>query len=378
VFDILPSELMSQTSASRVVVTDSFDWSNTGRGKHVEFGKHEQLPLEIGRQLGRGSTSDVHETKCRGLAIAVKRRYLARIILDSAPFKKEMSNLERVSGHDHIVQIIGSFVHNRVIGILLWPVAICDLGTFLDDWNELVGIEMYGPVSTSNMIVQKIGQDGFARLKALNAINARPTVMEIRHFYELKLGYRRIYEAFGCISAALAYIHGQKVKHKDLKPSNILLTRDNIYITDFGTSTDFAANLASETETGIRGTPQYFAPEVAEYLPSGRSADVFSLGCIFIEMLCVASYIPLREPQDLRPNRDHSYHANLQQTLLWVDSRLGRSPIALAIIEMLHADPKLRPSALDVFKGIRGVEHESFGSTWVMCGKCCEDLVILA
>jgi serine/threonine protein kinase len=376
-FDILRSELMSPAPASRVVVTDSFDWSNTGRGKHVEFGKDEQLPLEIGRKLGRGSTSDVHETKCRGLAIAVKRRYLTHIILDSAPFKKEMSNLERVSGHDHIVQIIGSFVHNRIIGILLWPVAICDLRTFLNDWNELTSKRSAPGTGMWNFeIIKNTSQDVFKRLKCLNVINISTSTGS--SLYEFKHGYRRICEAFGCLSAALTYMHGQKIKHKDLKPSNILLTRDNIYITDFGTSTNFAGNLASETENGIRGTPNYFAPEVAEYLPSGRPADVFSLGCIFIEMMCVASCIPLREPQDLRPNRDHSYHANLQQTLLWVDSRLGRSPIALVIVEMLRADPKLRPSALDVFKGIRGVEHESIGSTWVMCGKCCEDLVILA
>jgi len=377
VFDILPSELMSQTPASRIVVTDSFDWSNTGRGKHVEFGKNEQLPLDIGRQLGRGSTSDVHETKCRGFAIAVKRRYLAHIILDSAPFKKEMSNLERVSGHDHIVQIIGSFVHNRVIGILLWPVAICDLRTFLDDWNELTSKRPSAPGMWDFEIIKNTSQDVFDRLIFLNVID-NISAFTGSLLYGLKHGYCRIYEAFGCLSAALAYIHGQKVKHKDLKPSNILLTRDSIYITDFGTSTDFGANLASETETGIRGTPKYFAPEVAEYLPSGRPADVFSLGCIFIEMLCVASNTPLRELQDSQPNRDHSYHANLQQTLLWVDSRLGRSPIALVIMEMLRADPKLRPSALDVFKGIRGLEHKSTGSTWATCGKCCEDLVILA
>jgi serine/threonine protein kinase len=373
--DILPSESMPPPSASRVVVTDSFDWSNTGRGKHVDFGQDEQLPLKIGRQLGRGSTSDVHETMCRGLVIAVKRRYLARIIPDSAPFKKEMNNLERVSGHDHIVKIIGSFIHNRVIGILLWPVAICDLRTFLDDWNELTSRSWFSDLRPIG-IVQRIGRDGFMRLEALNAITTVASGYPnfLISDYDLDAGYRRIFEAFGCLSAALAYIHEQKVKHKDLKPSNILLTRDNIYITDFGTSTDFAENLTSETETGIRGTPRYFAPEVAEYLPSGRSADVFSLGCIFIEMLCVAYYIPLRELLDLRPNRDHSYHANLQQTLLWMGSQFGIKLIIPGFMikqllqQMLRVNPKSRPSALDVFKQFGERKRMSDDSQWDTCG----------
>ncbi|ORX93070.1 hypothetical protein BCR34DRAFT_580744 [Clohesyomyces aquaticus] len=38
--------------------------------------------------------------------------------------------------------------------------------------------------------------------------------------------------------------------------------------------------MTSATNNGERGTPKYSAPEVASWIPSGRAADIFSLGCI--------------------------------------------------------------------------------------------------
>lgn len=371
---------MSSRPALRLVVTDSFDWSGTGRGKHVEFGRDERLPLEIGRRLGRGSTSDVHETTCRGLAVAVKQRYLARAIPDSAPFKKEMSNLERVSGHDHIVKIIGSFVHNRVIGVLLWPVAICDLGTLLDDLEALNTFRKLTSLPHSKF-VKEVGVDGFKRTVSLGIVASSGPDAQL---YQVTIrGIRLIDQAFGCLTGALAYIHGQKIKHKDLKPSNILLTSDNIYITDFGTSTDLSDYTGSVTETGIRGSPRYFAPEVAEYQPSGRSADVFSLGCIFLEMMYVRCKISAQILRDLLPYRDHSYHANLELSAKWTDALLYRSWLLRGdyrlpawINSMLQRDGKSRPSALDVFNQVRAIDPYS-GSAPAFCGECCRDMEIL-
>ncbi|KAF2815084.1 kinase-like protein, partial [Mytilinidion resinicola] len=96
---------------------------------------------------------------------------------------------------------------------------------------------------------------------------------------------RYLASKFGCLAKAIEYLHSQKIRHKDLKPSNVLLGRDNLWLTDFGSSTDFSMLSMSATENGERGTPKYFAPEVALYERNGRSADMFSLGCIFLEML---------------------------------------------------------------------------------------------
>jgi serine/threonine protein kinase len=44
----------------------------------------------------------------------------------------------------------------------------------------------------------------------------------------------------GCLIRAMDYIHEMRVKHKDIKPSNLLVDGNKIYITDFGISKDMA------------------------------------------------------------------------------------------------------------------------------------------
>lgn len=355
-----------------LIVTETFDWSGTGRGRHVRLNVHEPLPLQIGRLLGNGATSQVHEATCKGLTVAVKRRRIFRHnrVQELSAFEKEHGNMAKVNGHQHVAKIIGTFVHDRVIGILMWPVAVCDLRTFLDDINSLWEYSSdfkpgkFGCVARGE-VLRTIGLESFTRLE-----NLRVLFCDNKGQSTLFFAYLRIERSLGCLAGALAYLHGQKMKHKDIKPSNVVLTPDSIYITDFGTSTDFSASNSSVTETG-GGTPRYWAPEVANYEPSGRSADVFSLGCIFLEMTHVYYRKPLEILQDYMEDRDHSFQANLghimsnlQKDFLrsiseyWVDAGLDESSFLGQgfhdlIFRMMDFDASSRPSALTVLSNLR-------------------------
>lgn len=72
-----------------------------------------------------------------------------------------------------------------------------------------------------------------------------------------------IYSRLGCLISAIAYLHDEKIKirHKDLKPSNILLSAENLWLSDFGSATDFSLLSHSATDNE-RGTLRYFSPEV--------------------------------------------------------------------------------------------------------------------
>lgn len=89
------------------------------------------------------------------------------------------------------------------------------------------------------------------------------------------------------ILSGCAYIHSHNFVHCDLKPANVLLDSNGVgKLGDFGTAKQLAPG---EKIMAMRGTPAYMAPEVmnadeTEGIGFGMKADIWSLGCIVLEM----------------------------------------------------------------------------------------------
>ncbi|CAG9573147.1 putative protein kinase [Leishmania major strain Friedlin] len=110
---------------------------------------------------------------------------------------------------------------------------------------------------------------------------------KIRETPGVPLPFEEIVHHLSCICHGLAYVHEKSYVHGDLKTANLLLgTRNRTKIGDFGTAKHLAPHQLLYT---MVGTPQYMAPEVLtadveQRLGYDFKADIWSLGCIVLEM----------------------------------------------------------------------------------------------
>ncbi len=83
---------------------------------------------------------------------------------------------------------------------------------------------------------------------------------------------------------ALLYAHRRGVIHRDIKPNNIMLTRDNeVRIIDFGIAILRDADVSCIE--GIAGSPSYMSPEQVESAEITPASDIYSLGAVMYELL---------------------------------------------------------------------------------------------
>ncbi|PVH92335.1 kinase-like protein [Periconia macrospinosa] len=220
-------------------------------GQHLEITNDNDFPFKSVKHLGMGGSASVEMVMFppTGLQLAHKvfrKPYGGKLDEAKRVFRNEVEIIKRLSIHPHIIRVFATYSYGRTLGMLLMPVADSgDLGTYLQN------------------ILDSGGCPTPEQATILNG-------------------------SFGCLANGLAFIHKHTIRHKDIKPQNILVHHGSILYTDFGVAFD-ASEQENTTTVGNPGahTRRYCAPEVARWENRNRKSDIFSLGCVFIDILAV-------------------------------------------------------------------------------------------
>lgn len=135
--------------------------------------------------------------------------------------------------------------------------------------------------------VHDIGQDGHRHYIVMEYVDGQTLKQVIRGHYQngRVMPIKYALDLAVQICAGIGYAHRANLIHCDVKPQNILVTRDDrVKVTDFGIAR--AISEASRMQdSNVWGTPQYFAPEQAAGNPASPASDVYSIGIVLFEML---------------------------------------------------------------------------------------------
>lgn len=157
---------------------------------------------------------------------------------------------------------------------------------------------------------------------------------------------------------ALAVAHAAGVTHRDVKPSNLMLTGEATKVMDFGIASGDGEPL---TATGlVIGTADYLAPERAQGRSSGPEADVYALGAVLVEAITGERAFRGATPGEVALAQVNAAPPDLHQ--------MADVPthIAEAARWALDKDPTARPSAVELAARLRDPEDAAVRATTVV------------
>ncbi|GAA3535212.1 Stk1 family PASTA domain-containing Ser/Thr kinase [Amycolatopsis ultiminotia] len=199
---------------------------------------------ELGDTLGYGGMSEVHHGHDvrlgREVAIKVLRADLARDPQFQERFRREAQNAAALN-HPAIVAVYDTGEANTDVGALPYIVMEYVEGRTLRDI-----VKTEGPMSQ-----------------------------------------KRAMEVMADVCAALDFSHRHGIVHRDVKPANVMITKNGaVKVMDFGIARAMHDGQSAMTQTAaVIGTAQYLSPEQARGESVDARSDVYAAGCVLYELI---------------------------------------------------------------------------------------------
>jgi serine/threonine protein kinase len=331
--------------------------------------------------LGYGAFGQVDKVVYGSVSLA-RKRIPRRRGLTIDDLRQEGLTMRKLD-HRHVVKLVATYAPRaHELCLLIWPAAVCNLATLLEDVESL-------------RLRERDREDIIERLHALDltdlsAIEPSSAAQYSETTAKCPLEFLR--NVVGCVSRALAHCHANNVRHLDIKPSNILLKADRVYLADFGISRDVSGQDQTTTE-GMPGTERWRAPELyGDYGSSMQLSDVYSLGLVFLNIATVLYDVRLNEFDEAlsypsRQTREEQLASREQKLARHLEKLVSHAlvtppfmfthagqetvrprPLTNIIGRMVATQPRQRPSVdkiddkLSMLGGIHQIYH----------GECCK------
>eukprot|EP01064_Diplonema_japonicum_P035719 TRINITY_DN7829_c0_g1_i2.p1 TRINITY_DN7829_c0_g1~~TRINITY_DN7829_c0_g1_i2.p1 ORF type:complete len:558 (+),score=55.54 TRINITY_DN7829_c0_g1_i2:49-1722(+) len=259
----------------------------------------QNISWQKGSVIGKGGFGEVFMgINCQtGELLAVKTMYLSKGT-DPTSIREEIDLLKRLR-HAHIVRYLGSNAN--------------------PESGSLDILMEYVPGGSVASLIEKFGR-----------------------FHE-----NVIASYLSQMLEGLQYLHDCMVIHRDIKGANILVSDIGcVKLTDFGSAVSLRSPKQDENRLMITGTPNWMAPEVVKASSTTFKSDIWSLGCVVLEM-CTAK----------APWHEHDF--DNQIAVLYHIGRCKEGPklpsrISVKLREILSAmldmDPEERPSCRSLMR----------------------------
>lgn len=149
-------------------------------------------------------------------------------------------------------------------------------------------------------------------------------------------------------AAGLAAAHREDVVHRDVKPSNLLISTDGtIKVADFGIAHLPGEGASTLTGTGqIIGSAQYLAPERAQGGQAGKPADVYALGCVLYQLVTGRPPFTGEHPTSILYQ-----HVDAEPAPPSLERPELAGAFEAVLLQMLAKNPDDRPTAAEIEAG---------------------------